>query len=74
MNDFSAKILAMIVSLRHLLGWLVSSVSCRWTSSSKTWPSVAGAARATTMSGTSNWRTTGAKICLKDALPGVLIF
>ncbi len=26
---FSAKILAMIVSLRHFLGWLVSSFSCR---------------------------------------------
>ena len=26
---FSAKILALIVSLRHFLGWLVSSFSCR---------------------------------------------
>src|SRR5258708_3524362 len=28
-RSFSAKILAMIVSLRHFLGWLVSSFSCR---------------------------------------------
>ncbi len=28
-SDFSAKLLAMIVSLRHFLGWLVSAFSSR---------------------------------------------
>jgi hypothetical protein len=28
-SDFSAKLLAMILSLRHFLGWLVSAISSR---------------------------------------------
>ena len=28
-SDFSAKLLAMILSLRHFLGWLVSAFRCR---------------------------------------------
>jgi hypothetical protein len=39
-SDYSDKILAMIVSLRHLLGWMVVLSVLERVSSSKTWLSV----------------------------------